>query len=111
MIGLVTERVDILRGSTTNVYGDEVDSDVVVQSNVPFGVNPASQQSTDSADERAQEVEYLRGRLPAGTDVRVNDRLRGAKTGFIYLVTGSHQAINPIMAQDVAVELTRTPTT
>jgi hypothetical protein len=110
MIGLATTTASILRGSTTNVFGDEVDAATVVQSGLQLALMPVRQAGTRSADARPQEVEYFRGRMPAGTDVRVGDRLQDA-AGAVYLVTGSHQAANPVLAQDVAVDLTRTPTT
>jgi hypothetical protein len=41
----------------------------------------------------------------------VGDRLQDERSSAIYLVTGSHQAANPILAQDLALDLTRTPVT
>jgi hypothetical protein len=109
---LGTTTASVLRGTTTSAYGDDVDADTVVQVGVPLAVMVASQASTRSADARAQEVEFFRGRVPAGTDIRVSDRLRDERNpALVYLVTGSHQAPNPILAQDVALDLTRTPTT
>lgn len=110
MIGLANTVASILRGSTTSVFGDEQDASTVVASGLQLGLMVVSQAGTRSADARPQEVEYFRGRMPSGTDVRVGDRLQ-TSDGAIYLVTGSHQAPNPILAQDVAVDLTRTPTT
>lgn len=111
MIALASTTVAVLRGSTTSAYGDEQDADTSVATGVPLGLTPASQASTRSADARPQEVEFFRGRAPAGTDIRVGDRLQDERSSAIYLVTGSHQAANPILAQDLALDLTRTPVT
>jgi hypothetical protein len=112
VIALATTTVTVLRGVTTSAYGDEQDADTSVATGIPLGLMVASQAGTRSADARPQEVETFRGRMPAGTDIRVGDRLRDERdTSLVYLVTGSHQAPNPILAQDVAVDLTRTPTT
>lgn len=111
MIGLATTTASVLRGSTTSVYGDEQDAATVVASGLQLGLMPAGQSGTRSADARPQEVERFRGRMPYGSDVRVGDRLQDERSGLIYLVTGSHQAANPVLAQDLAVDLTRTPTT
>src|SRR6188508_1289802 len=102
MISLATTTCSVLRGTSTSAYGDDVDADTAVQVGVPLAVMPASQASTRSADARPQEVETYRGRVPAGTDIRVSDRLRDEQAPTVYyLVTGSHQAANPILAQDV----------
>jgi NADPH-dependent glutamate synthase beta subunit-like oxidoreductase len=110
VIALATGTVSVLRGSSTTVFGDEADVGTVVAVGVPFAIMPASQRSTRSVDARPQEVEYFRGRGPAGTDVRVGDQLRDEVSLALYIVTGSHQAANPILRQDLAVDLTRVPT-
>jgi hypothetical protein len=107
---MATGTVSVLRGSATTVFGDESDSGTVVATGVPVSILPASQRSTRSADARPQEVEYLRARTPAGTDIRVGDQLRDESSLALYVVTGSHQAANPILRQDLAVDLTRVPT-
>jgi hypothetical protein len=112
MIALPTTTASVLRGTATSAFGDDVDSDAVVQVGVPLAVMVASQASTRSADSRPQEVEFFRGRVPAGTDIRVNDKLRDERdVTQVYLVTGSHSSPNPIISMDVALDLTRTPTT
>jgi hypothetical protein len=112
MIAVATGLYSVLRGETTNTYGDAVDADVVVQAAIPVALMPASQAATRRADDRAQEVEYARGRVAWGTDIRVGDRLRSdADTTVVWAVTGSHTAENAWMSQDVGLDLERAPTT
>lgn len=111
MIALATTTVSVLRGTETTVFGDEADSTTVVQSGVPMAIMAQSQASTRAVDQRAQEVEYCRGRAPKGTDIRVGDRIKDERSLEIYTVTGAHQAGNPVIGQDLAVDLTRVPST
>ena len=110
MIGLATATVSVLRGTQTSAFGDEVDADTIVQTGVPIGIMPARQAATRSASDRSQEVEYSRGRVSAGTDIRMGDRLQDEGSAYIYVVTGTHQAVNQILTQDLALDLERVPT-
>lgn len=110
MIALATTTVSVLRGTSTTAFGDEVDAATVVQTGVPMAIMAQSQSSTRAVDQRTQEVETFRGRAPKGTAIYTGDRVQDERSGEIYTVTGSHQAANPVLGQDLAVDLTRVPT-
>jgi hypothetical protein len=112
MIAMATGLFTVYRGETTNGFGDTVDLDVAQATGVPMAIMPATQASTRHANDRQQRVLYYRGRCASTVDVQLGDRLANeANTTVVYLVTNIHQALNPIMSQDTALDLERVPTT
>lgn len=111
MIALATGTYTVLRGTTTNVFGDDSDAGTVVLTGVPVGLMEVAQANTRHADDRMQEVYTYRGRCDRGTDIRMGDQLVSESNAtLVYQVTGTHQAENPILAQDRALDLERVPT-
>lgn len=107
---LPTTRVDVLRGSSTNEYGDEVDADTVVASNVPAAVTEgitvtglSGQVTYQPNSMRAGVVEEFTIRFRPDAGITENDRLLDKRTGAVYQVRAvfSPQAVVGLADQRV----------
>jgi hypothetical protein len=94
-MGLATTRIAVLRGTTTNDLGDEVDSTEPVDGlgDVPASLIEKSKGVQDEASGTWRSVRYLKCRVSPRLDIREGDRIRDNRTGNIYFID----------------ELTRTP--
>lgn len=78
--------VTILRGQTTDAYGDSVEVDNVVASDVPCSILETGSNATRPADGRTDNVRNFTARCSRKTDIRRDDRLRDQKTQRVYTV-------------------------
>lgn len=109
-----THRVDILRGTTEDAYGDEADTEAVAAYNVPVAITEAGRAGTSTArSERGpasttpRTVGRLSGRFRPRTDVRNGDRLRVAGAGAVYRVVGVGTPPDVVGLPDVVADLVR----
>lgn len=109
MIATPTTTVDVLRGTTTNAYGDTVDADTPVPglTGLPASIIERSQRVHAPKDGQDRIVRIVKGRMANGTAVRKGDRLRDA-TGVVYIIDNLYQQANPFWRQDLSLDLSRT---
>jgi len=109
MIATPTTTVDVLRGTTTNQWGDEIDADTAVpgMSGLPASIIEQRQRPHEPKDSEDRIVRYFKGRMNRGLDVRKGDRLRDA-AGTVYVVDNLYQQANPFWAQDLSFDLSLT---
>lgn len=106
MIGLATGRFTILRGtSSTNEYGDEVQTDGVLKTKVLGSVIEKSRQNFDPQSSRIVTLRTLTGRFGHGTDIQDGDRVKDEKTGTVYLVNSVSHSTALVNKPDVVVDL------
>jgi hypothetical protein len=106
MLGLPTGRFDILRGTTTtNDYGDEVETHAPFKTNVLGSVIEKSRQDFDPQSSRVVTLRTLTGRFGHGTDIQDGDRIVDKKTGVSYLVTSVAHPTALVNKPDVVVDL------
>jgi len=103
---LPTTLVSILRGSSTNTFGDTIDTPTVVASAVPMSILEQSRATTKRASDRAQTVLSFLGRCSPSVDVRQGDRLLDT-AGSTYVVHAVSRESNPIAPQDQRLDLER----
>lgn len=105
-----TTTVSILRGDTTNTWGDTVsdNSGTPVASGVMAAIHEQSRRTYLPAEQAYRIIRTYTGRLPSGCGVQKLDRLRDERTSAIYLVTELRQPDNPAITLDIAVDLSRT---
>lgn len=108
MQAVANTKVDILRGTTTDAWGDEQDTDTVVHSNVPASLTEQSRRVTTRDDPTPRIVRYAVARVPAGTDVTDQDRVRDQRTGAVYIVDAVSGMDNPALRVDRRLDLRRT---
>lgn len=102
---LPTVLVDVLRGETTDGYGDPVDTATAVATNIPVSIIEQSKRVWLPAESRFGVVRVFTGRARPDVDVREGDRLRAGAS--IYLVEGVSQPANPVGAVNVRLDLRR----
>lgn len=102
-----TTTATILRGTTTNGYGDEQDNDTVAASGIPCSIIEQTRFTQDKSTDTPRVVRYVTGRMYHGTDVRAGDRIRNERDSVVYIVDSvtspEHAAIQP----DIRLELRR----
>jgi hypothetical protein len=108
MQAIATTLITILRGTTTDGYGDEQDTDTPVYTGIPASLIEQSRRVTTRDDPTPRIVRYAVVRLPAGTDVTDQDRLLDERTGVKYIVDAGSFMANPAMAVDIRVDARRT---
>lgn len=102
---LPTEVVDILRGETTDGYGDPADTDTAVATGVPVSIIEQAKRVYLPAENRLTTVRMFTGRARPDVDVREGDRLRAGVS--IYLVEGVSAPASPVGPSDKRLDLRR----
>lgn len=108
MIAAATTTVTILRGTTTDGYGDEVDTDTPVRTGVPASLIEQTRRVTTRDDPTPRIIRYTVGRVTAGTDVTDQDRIRDERTGAVYIVDAVSSMNTAALAADLRLDLRRT---
>jgi hypothetical protein len=113
---LATHRVDVLRGTGTDDYGDATDvaTVVAVDVNVSIVEGRRGQRWADASDligipasGRETAVRRFTGRARPGVDIRAGDRLRDQGSASIYLVEATFATGTPTGQADTRLELRR----
>lgn len=105
---LATHVVDVLTGTTTvDDYGDAADGTTVAATNVPVSILERARRVTRHDDVTPRTVRLLAGRAPAGTPVMQGSRLRDVASTAVWVVDGVTQPANPVLPQDLQLELRR----
>lgn len=108
MLALATTTISVLRGTETDAFGDEVDTDSVHASGIPASLIEASRQASEPVTGIPRIIRTHVGRVPPGTDVTEDDRIKDELTSEIYIVVSVTRNANPIMAQPLRLDLKRT---
>lgn len=108
MQAIATTTLTVLRGTTTDAYGDEQDTDTPVATGVIAALTEQSRRVTTRENPTPRIVRYAVARVPAGTDIRDQDRVRDERTGAVYIVEAPSSMANPAMAVDLRLDLRRT---
>jgi len=105
MWAIPTTTVSVLRGSSTDAFGDVVDADTVAASGVPCSLLEQRRTVFTPAEGRVQQVLYFTARVPGDTVVLLSDRIRDENTGQVYRVDSSSQVQSPVQLNDVRLDL------
>ncbi len=105
-----TTTVAVLRGETTDEYGDPADSDTPVRGGVPISLIERDQRVFVAAENRTTIIRNVTGRVRPHADIREQDRLRDEATGSIYLVEAVSRSASVVGAADVRLTLRRVGT-
>lgn len=88
---IATTWVTVLRGVTTDLYADISDTPTEAgtdaQTRIPASLIEGSRSSRTPSSGTPRVVRYIVCRLPAGTDVTEDDRIRDERTGRIYSIS------------------------
>lgn len=108
MQAIATTRISVLRGTSVDAYGDEVDIDTPVASGIPASLTEQSRRVTTRDDPTPRIVRYTVARVAAGTDIQDLDRVRDERTGAVYIVDAVSSMANPAVTPDIRLDLRRT---
>jgi hypothetical protein len=100
-----TTTVSVLRGSSTDGFGDTVSADTVAASGIPASILEQRRTVYTPADNRVQQVLYYLGRVPGDTDVQLTDRILDEVTGDVYRVDSSSRVGSPVTMNDLRLDL------
>lgn len=105
MYAHATTTVSVLRGSTTDAFGDAVAADAVTASGVPASILEQRRRTYVAAENRVQQVLYYIGRVPGDTDIQLQDRVRDEATGDVYRVDSVSRVSSPVQMNDLRLDL------
>lgn len=85
---VATTRAALLRGSTTDALGDEVDAATVLAgySDFPISIVEKTRREFDESSNAWRTVRYYAGRTTASIPARAGDRIRDLRDGSIFVV-------------------------
>ena len=107
-VAIATTTISVLRGTTTDAYGDEQDTYTPIATGVPASLTEQTRRVTTRDDPTPRVVRYAVARVAAGTDVIDQDRVRDERTGAVYIVDAVSQMANPALTPDLRLDLRRT---
>lgn len=108
MLAVATTTLSVLRGATTDAYGDEQDTATVVHTGIVASLTEQARRVTTRDDPTPRIVRYAVGRVSASTDITDQDRVRDERTGAVYIVEAVSSMANPAVAADLRLDLRRT---
>jgi hypothetical protein len=110
MRAVATTTVTVLRGTSTDEFGDELDVDTAVYTGLPFSLIEQSRRIFDPATGTPRIVRTVYGRANAGTDLQTTDRLRDERSQAVYVINAVTQQTGVGGTPDLRVDLERVTT-
>jgi len=107
MIATPTTTVSILRGQTVNEFTDGVDTATPWKTGIPASIIERTQRVHGPKDSEDRIIRVFKLRVPRGTGLTKDDRVRDAN-GVIYVVDNVYQQANPFWPQDQSADLSLT---
>lgn len=104
---LATTLVALYRGSKTDEFGDDSDSNTIVASDLPASIVEDGQRRFRPAEQRGTVVERYTVRLRPDADVREGDRLVVQDSGVVYQVQDVTRPHSVIGFADIRVSAVR----
>lgn len=102
---IATHIVDVLTGTTTNTYGDEVDAATVSAAGVPASILEQSRVTNRQDTQTPRTVRSYTGRIHPGVTVSAGDRLRHNPTGTIWVIDDVTTNANPVASPGTVLAL------
>ena len=107
MIATPTTTITILSGSSDSEWGDVIEGETERVTGLPAAIHEGALKVQTESDPQARAVRFYTGRLPHGTEVANNERIKDERSGVIYAVDAVTTPANPALEQDVRVDLRR----
>jgi hypothetical protein len=105
---MATTTVTVMRGTTTDEYGDEADNNAVpIASGVPIALTEQDGRTFVPAEQRTTRVRRYVARAKPDSGIRPNDRLRDEVDGVVYLVEAVVEPSLPIGRALLRLDLRR----
>jgi hypothetical protein len=107
MYGLANCLVSVLRGTTTDQWGDAVDNGAVAASGIPAFIIVRSRQVFDPSTQTPRTVQTIRGAVGSAVDIRDTDQILDETHDVIYAVESVTQPLAAGITPDTELELRR----
>ena len=105
MRALANTTLSVLRGTTTDEFGDDADNSTVVASGIPCSLIEQIRQAYTPENPTPRVVRYSIGRVNADTDIRESDRVKDERTNRTYIVQAVSQTGGLGMVNDLRLDL------
>ena len=105
MYSRATTKISILRGQSTDDWGDTIDNDTVVASGVLASILEQKIWSSPEVSTQPHNYRYARLRIRKNIEVQVNDRIRDERNNQTWMITNISQYQNPVVGQDKRIDL------
>jgi hypothetical protein len=104
---LATGTYALLRGTDTDAYGDDVDTEDVVTGYAAMvgSVVEQAQRTTRRTDGSERDVRRYVGRFPAAVPALETDRVKDNLTGDIYTIENMRTVANPVTGPTLKLNL------
>jgi hypothetical protein len=86
MMDIANTTISVLRGTTTNAFGDTIPSGTPVQSGIPVFIGETGRKVQDPSSSTPRTIRQVTGRVPAWAGIRNTDQLLDEKTGDTYMI-------------------------
>lgn len=107
MYVVATCTASVLRGTTTDAYGDPEDNGTVVHTGIIASIRETGRVVFDPSTQEPRVVRSIEGVMPAGTDVLDTDQVRDDTNGVTYMVEAVTQGREPGFTPDLKLQLKR----
>jgi hypothetical protein len=105
---LATTTVSILGGAGEDEFGDDTDGTTVLASDVSASLVESTRTAMEPVTGTPRIIRTHICRLPPGTAVDENTRIKDEQTNEIYIVVAVTRNANPVLAQPLRADLKRT---
>lgn len=107
MYALASNLVSILRGTTTNQWGDQIDDPnaAEIAVGIPACIEVTNTNAFDPATQQIRTIRTISGSIQSDIDVRETDRLRDDTTGVVWIVEQVTQRGGPGFVGDLDLVL------
>lgn len=105
---VATTTVSVLGGDSEDTFGDETDGTTVLASAIPVSLIESTRTAMEPVTGTPRIVRTHICRLPPGTDIDEDKRIKDDVTGEIYIVVAVTKNSNPVIAQPLRADLKRT---
>ena len=107
MYVVATCTASILRGTSTDTYGDPQDNGTVAATGIIASIREISRTVFDPNTQEPRIVRFTEGVMPAGTAVTDTDQVRDDTYGVTYFVEAVTQDREPGFTPDLKLQLKR----
>jgi hypothetical protein len=108
VLAAATTRLTVYRGTTTDAYGDEQDTDTPIATGIPASLIEQNRRPSGRESQTPRILRYAVARVTAGTDITDQDRVKDERTGAVYIVDAVSSMSSPVVASDLRLDLRRT---
>ena len=101
-------RVNILRGSGTDDYGDPRDLDVIVESGISASIVNVSVNTSREDEDVPQDTTVAFARLYSSADIQAHDRIQEIDSGYVWIIDSVQRGSAVVNTPPVKLVLRRT---